>query len=183
MVPRHRPGLVGWMEPSPPDTMSQSLQTRWRCEACPRVWSSVAAQKLLSSSFPAPLSPLQPFPPLLSLPVTQYPCFSICNSLSGVASEPCIHPLNWELPWVHSVAGSCSHQPDLILELFHPLPKPRPVNSPSTSLLLQPSATTNPLSVSADFPSWDISQKWDHVVRFAVTALYPPWNVFKVFHV
>lgn len=83
-----------------------------------------------------------------------------------MASEPCVHPLNWELPWVHSVAGSCSHQPNLILELFHPLPKPRPVNSPSTSLLLQPSATTNPLSVSADFPSWDISQKWDHVVRF-----------------
>jgi hypothetical protein len=132
--------------------------------------------------------PLLPSPrssltlPFFSFPATQYLCFSIFNSLRGVASVanvPCIHSLNWKLPWVHSVAGSCRHQPDLILELFHPLPKPYPVNSPSTSLLLQPQATANPLSVSADFPSWDISQKWDHVVRFAMTALLSSVECFQ----
>lgn len=133
MVPRHRPGTGGgW---------GRHLQTQ--CSNLYRQDEDVRPGVEHSSSFYHPPSLLSSprsslSLPFFSFPVTQYPCFSIFNSLRGVATVPCIHPLNWKLPWAHSVTGSCSHQPDLILELFHPLPKPRPVNSPSTSLLLQP---------------------------------------------
>lgn len=94
--------------------------------------SSRACLSLLPfSPLPTPAFPSPSFP-FLSLSIPAFPSFRASEVWLSV---PCIHPINWKLPWVHSVAGSCSHQPDLILELFHPLPKPRPVNRSSASLL------------------------------------------------
>lgn len=127
VVPRRRPGTRdGWghhFQKSPdPYREDEDVECRggWTAVVlilppCPRL-------------SPVSLSPafgLLPFCHSLSL---FFYSFNNCRDVAGVS---CLHPLKWKLPGVCPVTGSHSYQPALILEHFHPLPKPRPVNSPS----------------------------------------------------